>query len=103
MTQQITEEMVLAEIVAILDELKGDWEYSGDITLETQLFGDLGLESIDLVALSAAIEERYRQSLPFAEFIEQMLERPAPVDVSIHELVVFTQQHLAAQPAGVSQ
>jgi len=53
----------------IMKELREDWEYSGEITEETGIFGDLGFESVDAVALSAAVEEEFGESLPFAEFL----------------------------------
>jgi acyl carrier protein len=53
----------------MLKELREDWEYSGEITEETGLFGDLGFESVDAVALGAAVEEHFGVNLPFAEFL----------------------------------
>ena len=41
-------EQIGADLEKIFDETMGDWEYSGQITPETRLFADLGLESIDI-------------------------------------------------------
>ena len=40
-----------------------------ELTEETGIFGDLGFESVDTVALGAAVEEHFGQPLPFAEFL----------------------------------
>jgi acyl carrier protein len=62
-------ESVKTTVMNMLTELREDWEYSGEITEETGLFGDLGFESVDAVALGAAVEESFGQQLPFAEFL----------------------------------
>jgi acyl carrier protein len=80
-------ERVLGDVLALMGELAGDWEYEGELTAETGLFGDLGFESLELVILGSSLQERYGQ-LPFAEFLT-MIGLQGKKDVSIGELVRF--------------
>jgi acyl carrier protein len=80
---------VLADVLELIDELSGDWEYEGEITPETRFLGDLGLESLDLVVLGTMIQHRYGQ-LPFAEYYAEVGQRPvAERDVTVSDLVAF--------------
>lgn len=72
----------------IMTDLRNDWEYSDEITEQTELFRDLGFESIDAVALGSAVEDHYDRSLPFAEFLMRAVERQAS-DISVGELLDF--------------
>ena len=60
------DQRVLADVLELIDELSGDWEFEGEITPETRFLADLGLESLDLVVLGTMIQHRYGQ-LPFAD------------------------------------
>jgi acyl carrier protein len=80
---------VLEDVLKLIDELSGDWEFEGEITPETRFLGDLGLESLDLVVLGTMIQHRYGQ-LPFAEYYAEVGQRPvAERDVSVADLVSF--------------
>jgi acyl carrier protein len=84
---------VLAGLLELLDELKGDWEYEGEITQETYFISDLGLESLDIVVLSTMIQQQYGR-LPFPEYFDEIAQRPVDVrDVSVAELVDFVCRH----------
>jgi acyl carrier protein len=90
---------ILADLLAMVDELAGDWEYDGEVTPHTYFLADMGLESLDLVVLGTMIQHRYGR-LPFAEYLAEIGERPvAERDVTIAELVVFIAGHRT--PAGV--
>lgn len=90
---------ILAEVLAMIDELAGDWEYDGDVTPDTYFLADMGLESLDLVVLGTMIQQRYGR-LPFAEYLSEIGQRPvAERDVTIAELVTFIGQRRA--PVGV--
>ena len=95
-----TQPQVLVNILELMTTLAGDWEYSGSITPETQLFGDLGMQSLDLVVLGTSIQERYGR-LPFAEFLVEIGQRPEQ-DVSVGELVTFICEHGGALPDGTN-
>jgi acyl carrier protein len=84
---------VLADVLARMTRLSGDWEYSGKISPETRLLADLNLESLDLVVLGTALQEQYGR-LPFSEFLAEIGQRPLEArDVSVRELVDFVCRH----------
>jgi len=80
-------------LLLLLQDLRDDWEYSGEITEQTQIFADLGLESVDAVALGAAIEEEFDQTLPYPEFLARLRDRGRS-DISIGDFLDFLMAHL---------
>ena len=91
----------MEDVLNRLQQLAGDWEYTGVITPESRLFADLGFESLDLVVLGTSIQMDYQRVLPFSEFFADMGQRQDP-DVSVSEWVDFVYQHLnsASEKAG---
>jgi acyl carrier protein len=90
---------VLEDVLALIDELSGDWEFDGEITPETRFLADLGLESLDLVVLGTMIQQRYGQ-LPFAEYYAEVGQRPIEErDVSVADLVGFICSNRAPLPS----
>lgn len=88
---------VLGAIMALLDELKGDWEYGGEIAPDTRFIADLGLESLEIVVLSTMIQQRYGR-LPFPAYFDEIGRRPIEDrDVTVADLVGFVCMH--RQPA----
>ncbi len=88
-----SEAQVRDELLDMMSQLAGDWEYGDPITPETRLLGDVGLESLDLVVLGTSIQQRYGR-LPFAEFLAEIGQRPVQDrDVSVQELVSFVCRH----------
>lgn len=85
-------------ILDLMARLAGDWEYDGEITVRTRLFGDLGFESLDLVVLGTAIQERFGK-LPFSEFFAEIGQRPDR-DLAVGDLVAFVCEHVGAGTAG---
>jgi acyl carrier protein len=84
---------VMAGVLAMLDELAGDWEYDGAIGPETRFVADLGLESLEIVVLGTLLQQRYGR-LPFAEFLEELGRRPVEErDLTVAELVAFVCEH----------
>jgi acyl carrier protein len=70
--QTTNAETILADLIGMLKELTSDWDtgFSGEITGETSLMGDLAFESVDVVHLIVAIQERYgKQNIPFEKLI----------------------------------
>jgi acyl carrier protein len=88
-----TREQIVRDLEKIFNDTMGDWEYSGEITTETRLFADLGLESIDIVALGGAIEEHYRRTFPFAEWLTHMREQQVD-DIRVRDVVQFLYDNL---------
>jgi acyl carrier protein len=88
-----TDPQVMATVLALLDELAGDWEYDGVIGPETTFLEDLGLESLEIVVLGTMLEQRYGR-LPFAQYLEELGRRPVDErDVTVAELVAFVCEH----------
>jgi acyl carrier protein len=95
-------EEIMADVLALLEQLASDWEYTAAITAETRLFADLGFQSLDAVVLGTAIQEQYRQQMPFAEFLAEIGRREVR-DISVGELVEFFHQHVNSTPIGVTR
>jgi acyl carrier protein len=84
---------VLASVLALLEELKEDWEYEGEVGPETRFVADLGLESLEIVVLSTMIQQTYGR-LPFPEFFDEIGRRPIEErDITVAELVDFIGAH----------
>ena len=95
----ISYEQVLSDVLGLLDELSNDWEYEGTVTPETGLLTDMGFESLELVVLGVAIQEQYKQTIPFPEFLADLGERKVD-DIFVKDLVQFIYQHVGQAVAG---
>jgi len=98
----VSQETILTDVLKLLNELARDWEYSGEITPDTWLFGDLGFESIDAVILASFVQEHYGRPFPFPQLLADIGQRPVK-DLRISELVQFIQQHINGAAVGVGQ
>jgi acyl carrier protein len=98
----VTRERISTDLEKIFTETMGDWEYSGKITPETRLFADLGLESIDMVALGGAIEEHYRRTFPFAQWLNQMRDQQVD-DIRVNDVIQFLHDNLGSSSTGDQQ
>lgn len=98
-------EELLRDLAGILKDLTGDWdtEFSGAIGADTRLIGDLAFESIDVVQLIVAVEERYgRRDLPFEELL--MVDGRYVDEITVGEMADFLHRRLAIPvPAGTAQ
>lgn len=86
---------ILTNLVEILEEITQDWdtELSGKIGPDTSLMNDLTFESIDVVMLIVAIEDRFKKSgLPFDELL--MIDGRYVDDLHVSEVVGFLDKHL---------
>ena len=84
---------VLSDVLALLEELKGDWEYEGEISAPTRFVADLGLESLEIVVLSTMIQQQYGK-LPFPAFFDEIGARPQDErDITVSELVAFVSRN----------
>jgi acyl carrier protein len=87
---------VLQGILELLDEARGDWEYTGDIGPETSFVSDLGLESLEIVVLATMVQQRYGR-LPFPQFFDEIGQRPEDErDLTVVELATFVCEHRQA-------
>jgi len=89
---------ILDYVLSSLSDLSQDWDYSEPIGPETQLFSQLGLDSLDLVILGTGMQEHYGMQMPFAEFLAAIGER-GQRDVSVSELVDFIDAQVNKQAA----
>jgi acyl carrier protein len=93
LTRTRTDADVMTDVLDLLAELAGDWEYDDEIGPETTFLEDLGLESLEIVVLGTLLEQRYGR-LPFAEFLEELGRRPVDErDLTVAELVTFVCAH----------
>ena len=89
-------ERVLAEVLQLVQSVARDWEYDAPLTERTRLYADLAFESLDLVVLGAAVQERFGQTFPFPELFAEVGQREAR-DLTIGEWVDFLERHLVAE------
>lgn len=93
-----TRDQILVEVLELLGKVVRDWEFEAPVTAETRLHGDLGFESLDLVVLGAAVQERYQQTFPFPELFAEIGQREMQ-DLKVGEWVDFIHRHLDDRPA----
>lgn len=87
---------VLHGVLALLGELKEDWEYEETIDPETRFIADLGLESLEIVVLATMIQQKYGK-MPFPVLFDEIGQRPIDDrDVTVGEVVAFVSEHLPA-------
>src|SRR4051812_45996360 len=84
-----TDVPIVDDLVAILGDMTADWDDVVDtIGAETLLIGDLAMESIDVVMLIVAIEERYqRKDFAFEELL--MVDGRYVEDLTVRQLADF--------------
>ncbi len=93
----LARETILGDMVQILTDMTSDWDlgFSGGVGPDTRLIADLGFESIDVVQLVVAIEERFLQrDLPFEKLL--MVDGRYVDDLRVAQVVDFLHEHLAA-------
>ncbi len=81
---------VLRELQGIVETLLGEYEVGEDIeiTMDTTLYEDLQLESIDLVVLAGHLEARYGSQVNIAEFVAT-LELDELIELTVGQLVHY--------------
>ncbi len=89
---------IMADLLALLSKLAGDWEYTGEITPETRFFADMRLGSLDLVVLGTAVQEHYGRRFPFVQLFADVGQRRIP-DIPVSEWVDFIHRHLEQEGA----
>ncbi|SNR33208.1 acyl carrier protein [Haloechinothrix alba] len=89
-SEAIPAETALDDIRAMLLELLDEYglEDGTEITRDTAFHEDLGLESIDLVALGSRLAERYGEHVNLAAFLAEM-ELDDVIGLRIGSLVDF--------------
>lgn len=86
-----TEDSILKELIAMLTDMTSDWDlddFSGEVTGDTKLVADLAMESVELVQLMVAIEQKFKIKNFSAE---KLLTRNGQMvtDLSVSEIARF--------------
>ena len=93
--QALDPEAIQADMVQILTDMTADWDlgFTGGIGPGTRLIGDLAFESIDVVQLVVAIEEKFgRRDLPFEALL--MVDGRYVDDLRVAQVVDFLHEQL---------
>ena len=90
------------QVIEVVRTLVQDWGREEPITVSTQIVADLGFESIDIIQLLAALEERLqRRNLGFSDLI---INGGRYVDdLSISQIAQFLSARLGIQRSGFDQ
>jgi acyl carrier protein len=91
-----TRERILHDLRDLLRDFNGK-EYSGDVGLETLLFADLGMVSIDAVILAETLERFYKREFSFSQFLAE-IGREGIGDIPLGRLVAFLDDQMNACP-----
>ncbi|MBK8726039.1 MAG: acyl carrier protein [Holophagaceae bacterium] len=83
---------ILASVGGLIEEIIGEeWVRETPITMETSFAQDLELESIELVALSEKIQQRYGEAVDFPAWLSGM-ELEQIIALKVGDLV----EHIAS-------
>ncbi|MBO4161162.1 MULTISPECIES: acyl carrier protein [Micromonospora] len=66
------QDTILAELTEMIDAVLGDFADDQVVTMDTTFSGDLGMESIDVVALAGRLQSRYGDTVNFAHFVAKL-------------------------------
>ncbi|KDN17488.1 acyl carrier protein [Amycolatopsis rifamycinica] len=95
-TTAANEVTVLAQLGGMLRELLEEYGLDdAEITMDTTFHDDLELESVDLVALSGQLRERYGDRVNFATFIAER-DLDEIIALTVGELVRYIVASLRA-------
>ena len=89
---------ILKGVVEILEEMTKEWDtgFSGRIGPDTSLMNQLTFESIDIVMLIVAIEERFgKKGMPFEELL--MVDGHYVDDLKVSQIAAFLETQLRAE------
>ncbi|WBB73879.1 acyl carrier protein [Micromonospora sp. WMMD1128] len=66
------QDTILAELTEMIDAVLGDFADDQVVTMDTTFSDDLGMESIDVVALAGRLQARYGDTVNFAHFVAKL-------------------------------
>ena len=84
---------LMAELATVVQQTFPDRDFADPVDLQTRVFGDLGLASIELVVLAERLDAHFGCRLPFGTFLKGLRDRGAD-DLTLGELVTFLQQNI---------
>lgn len=77
-----------AALIGVLRDMVKDWDLDREIDAQSKLVKDLQFESIDIIQLVVALEERFhRRNLGFSELL--MIDGRYVDDLSVAQIVKF--------------
>jgi acyl carrier protein len=88
-----TRAQVLEDMLELLRMVARDWEFETPLDANTRLLADLAFESLELVVLGTAVQERFGQTFPLTEFFAEIGQRDVR-DLTVGEWVDFIYRHL---------
>jgi len=88
-----TRDQLRADVLEILREKsrKLDSGFSGPLTEETRVVGDLDFESVTIVEFCMAVGKHFRKKLPFQNLVFQNGQFQ---DFTVGQLLTFLEEHL---------
>lgn len=96
MNNQNYDQVVFDAIVELIRDMRSDWDSSEEVSMTavTRLIADLEFESIDVVYLIAAIEQRFsKREIPFQDLL--MVAGKYVDDVELGTLASFVSRIVA--------
>ncbi|HEX4415798.1 MAG TPA: phosphopantetheine-binding protein [Lacipirellulaceae bacterium] len=90
-----TTDQYVQNTIEMLQELTSDWDTDLDAQIgpTTSIVNDLGFESLDVVYLVTAIEQRYgRRDLPFEQLL--MVDGRYVDDLTVTQIAAFLQKNI---------
>lgn len=93
----VVEADVLKQVAAIIRDILELAEDEIEITPEMTLTDDLGLESIDLVAIGAKLSEHYGEQVNLADYLADM-EMEQVIALNVESLVELAMTALGSSP-----
>jgi acyl carrier protein len=88
-----TTDEILAGLAETVRATFPDRDFPEPVDLNTRVFADLGLASIELVVLAERLDAHFGCRLPFGTFLKGLRDRGAD-DLEVSELVAFLQKHV---------
>lgn len=84
----LSPEDIRAAVIAVVEDLIQDWDLDAPVTGETKMVADLAFESIDIIQLTVALEERFgHRKLGFDQLL--MTEGRYVDDLTIDQITAF--------------
>lgn len=82
-------------VIQVVEDLVSDWDLDTTVDIQTKLVADLEFESIDVIQLVVALEERFRRrNLGFDQLL--MIDGRYVDDLDVAEIIRFLSTRLAS-------
>lgn len=88
------QDTILADLTEMIDAVLGDFADDQVVTMDTTFSEDLGMESIDVIALAGRLQSRYGDTVNFAHFVAK-LDLDTVRELKVGQLVNHIAESLA--------